>query len=327
MIAPLLRKGDTVRVIAPARSLALPWISDDLKKLAQERLEALGLHVTFGKYVNECDAFHSSSIEHRIADLHDAFADPAVTLILTVIGGYNSNQLLQYIDYDLIKQNPKRLCGFSDITALGNAIYAKTELVTYSGPHFFNFGQKLGFDYTQDAFVRCHFSDTPYSIEPSKKYIDGYWALDQDHPDFNPNKGWLVLQEGEAEGTIIGGNVCTINLLQGTHYMPAPQEDIILFIEDDHESQPHTFDRDLQSLLHLPLGTQVKGVLIGRFEKASEMTDEKLTLSLRSKAELRNLPIIANVDFGHTTPLATFPIGGRCRIKAGSQAHIEILEH
>jgi muramoyltetrapeptide carboxypeptidase len=327
MIAPLLQKGDTVRVITPARSLALPWMSADLKRLAQERLEALGLTVTFGKYVNECDAFSSTTVERRIEDLHDAFANPSVKLILSVIGGYNSNQLLQYIDYDLIRKNPKRLCGFSDITALGNAIYAKSGLVTYSGPHFFNFGQKKGFDYTQEAFVHCHFSDQPYSVTPSTQYVDGYWANNQDNPEFIPNKGWLVLNEGEAEGTIIGGNLGTFGLLFGTDYMPRPEGDIILFIEEDSEDKDVGFDRHLQALLHQSWVPQVRAIVIGRYEKASGTTNEKLTTMIRSKKELRDLPIIANVDFGHTTPLITFPIGGRARIKVSAQSSIEVTAH
>lgn len=161
MIPAPLKKGDTVLVIAPARGF-LPWMNDELKQLAQQRLEDLGLTVTYGKHVNEVDSFESTTIEHRLEDLHAAFADPEVKLVLTVIGGYNSNQLLWHIDYDLIQKNPKRLCGFSDITALGNAIYAKTGLATYSGPHFFSFGQKKGFEYSQDGFVRCNFSTAPY---------------------------------------------------------------------------------------------------------------------------------------------------------------------
>ena len=223
MIAPYLQKGDVVRVVAPARTLALPWMSDELKHLAQKRLEDLGLIVTFGKYVHERDIFDSSTIQHRIQDLNDAFSDPAVTLILTVIGGFNSNQILSCLDYNMIKKNPKRLCGFSDITALSNAMYAKTGLVTYSGPHFFNFGQKKGFEYTQDAFVRCHFHADSIILSPSEKYVDGYWATNQDDPSYLPNDGWRVLNKGEASGTIIGGNLCTLNLLQGTEYMPLPK--------------------------------------------------------------------------------------------------------
>jgi muramoyltetrapeptide carboxypeptidase len=327
MIAPILQKGDTVRVIAPARSLALPWMEEDLKQFAQKQLEALGLKVTFGKHVNECDAFSSTTVEHRIEDLHDAFADPAVKLILTVIGGYNSNQLLQYIDYDLIKKNPKRLCGFSDITALSNAIYAQTGLVGYSGPHFFNFGQKKEFEYTQDAFVRCHFHNEPFVIEPSTQYVDGYWAMKQDSPDPISNKGWITLNTGEAQGTIIGGNLGTFGLLFGTDYMPQPEGDIILFIEEDSEDKDVGFDRHLQSLLQQSWVNQIRAVIVGRYEKASNTTDEKLLSMIQSKKELCELPIIANVDFGHTTPLITFPIGGQAHITAGIQSHIDIISH
>lgn len=327
MIAPLLQKGDTVRVIAPARTLALPFISADLKRIARERLESLGLVVTFGSHVNESDAFCSASVEHRIEDLHDAFADPSVKLILTVIGGYNSNHLLQYIDYDLVRNNPKRLCGFSDITALSNAIYAKTGLVTYSGPHFFNFGQKKGFEYTQNAFVRCHFSNDPFAIAPSSHYVDGYWAAKQDDPEFIPNPGWITVNEGAAEGTIIGGNLGALGLLFGTQYMPRPNGDIILFIEEDSEDKDVGFDRHLQSLVHQEWFEQVCAIVIGRHEKASGVTQEKLLAMLRGKKELRTLPIIADVDFGHTTPLITFPVGGHALIEAGAQSRIEISVH
>lgn len=84
----------------------------------------------------------SSSIRSRVADIHEAFNDSSVKAILTVIGGFNSNQLLPYLDYDLISENPKILCGFSDITALATAIYTQTELITYSGAHFSSFPWK-----------------------------------------------------------------------------------------------------------------------------------------------------------------------------------------
>ncbi len=105
-LTPLkLRLGDTIRVVAPSRSLAI--IGAETRAIADRRLRDLGLEVTFGKHVEEMDAFTSSSIEARVEDLHDAFADPGVAAILTVIGGYNSNQLLRYLDWDLITANPK----------------------------------------------------------------------------------------------------------------------------------------------------------------------------------------------------------------------------
>lgn len=134
MIPPKLKPGNEIHVIAPSRSLGI--IAPELRETACRRLEELGFRVTFSKYAEEMDRFRSSSADSRAEDLHEAFADPGVKGILTAIGGYNSNQLLSRLDYDLIGKNPKVFCGFSDITALQNAIFAKTGLVTYSGPHF-----------------------------------------------------------------------------------------------------------------------------------------------------------------------------------------------
>jgi len=327
MIPPKLKPGDGVRVITPARSLAMPWMTDELKKLATKRLEELGLVVSFGKHVNEIDEFNSSSIESRIEDLHDAFRDPTIKLVITVIGGFNSNQLLQYLDYRLIKENPKILCGYSDITTLSNSIYAKTGLVTYSGPHYFSFGDKQGFDYTLEYFKKCLFSDLPFHVEPSERWSDDKWANDQENRNFIRNDGYWVINEGTARGKIVGGNLCTLNLLQGTEYMPS-LEDCILFLEDDYESLPHTFDRDLQSLIHQPGFEKARGLVIGRFQIESKMTRELLMKIMRTKKELEGIPIIANADFGHTTPQITFPIGGTVRMLAQSKnIELEISEH
>ncbi|MGV8910393.1 MAG: LD-carboxypeptidase, partial [Propionicimonas sp.] len=126
-----LGPGSHLRVIAPARSRALV-LENDHSHIAEARLQGLGLTVSYGTHVDERDRYDSSSVESRLADLHEAFADPQVDGILTVIGGFNSNELLPRTDYDLISANPKVLCGYSDITALQNAILAKTGLVTYS---------------------------------------------------------------------------------------------------------------------------------------------------------------------------------------------------
>ena len=90
-----LKPGDTIKVIAPARSLAMPWINNqEMKDVAKQRFDELGLELTFGKHVYEIDEFNSTTIANRIEDIHEAFADPKVKMLITVIGGYNSNQLL-----------------------------------------------------------------------------------------------------------------------------------------------------------------------------------------------------------------------------------------
>lgn len=320
-----LKAGDEVRVIAPARSLAI--ISKETREIANKRIEELELKLTFGKHVEEMDDFASSSIESRIEDLHEAFSDKNVKAVFTVIGGFNSNQLLKYIDWDLIKKNPKIISGYSDITALNDSFFAKTGLVTYSAPQYSTFGQKLYFDYTLDYFKKCLMSDEPFDIKSSESWSDDHWYKDQDNRKLIPNEDWLTINDGKAEGTILGANLCTFNLLQGTEYMPS-LKDSILFLEDDCTSKAYDFDRNLQSLIHLPDFSGVLGIVIGRFQKESEMTNSLLTQIIKTKKELNNIPVLANLDFGHTSPIISFPIGGTCEVQATKDKQfLQILKH
>ena len=317
MIPKKLKAGDEVRVIAPSRSMTI--LGEDCKKIATERLEALGLKVTFGKYVMEADEdYLIASAQHRAEDLNEAFKDKNVKAILTVIGGFNSNQILDLIDYEAIKENPKIFCGFSDITALSNSIYAKTGLVTYSGPHYSSFGMLKGFEYELEYFKKMFFSDEEFEVVSSKEWSDDLWFIDQENREFIPNDGMFVINEGTAEGEIVGGNLCTLNLLQGTKYMPNI-ENKILFLEDDNMAGKiflMEFDRNLQSLIHTPEFKTVKALVLGRAEKDCIMTKEKWIKMIKNKPELQNIPVIAGVDFGHTTPIIAFPIGGKGRLEA-----------
>ena len=320
-----LLAGDEVRVISPATSLAV--ISAEVRKIALANLGRMQLKITFSKNAEECDTFSSSSIASRVEDLHAAFLDSNVKGILTTLGGYNSNQLLRYLDYDLIASNPKILCGYSDISALATAIHAKTGLVTYSGPHFSTFGMRKGLEYTIAAFQQCLLNEDPYTLLPAQEWSDDPWFREQENRHFEQNEGYIVLNEGGCEGRILGGNLCTLNLLQGTEYMPSLANSIVL-IEDDSESQPLTFDRDLQSLLHQPEFGQVQGLIVGRFQRASNMSRTQLEQIIGSKRELDGIPVILNADFGHTTPQFTFPIGGRARVVAeNGRVKFSILEH
>ncbi len=325
IIPPKLKSGDEVRIIAPSRSLSI--ITKDSRKIANKRFADLGLKLSFGKHVEEIDDFASTTIESRIENLHDAFRDKNVKAVITVIGGFNSNQLLRYIDWDLIKNNPKIFCGYSDITALNNSIFAKTGLATYSGPHYSSFGQELYFGYTLEYFKKCLMSDEAIEIKPSADWSDDPWYMDQKNRNLIKNPGWLVINNGVAEGTILGANLCTFNLLQGTEYMP-DLKNSVLFLEDDETSKQYDFDRNLQSLIHLSAFSGVKGIVIGRFQKASGMTDDKLKKVIETKSELKNIPVIANVDFGHTDPKITFPVGGEVKIVVNSNnSKITIVKH
>ncbi len=326
--APKLKKNDTIRVIAPALSLSI--IGDTNIELAKQRLENQGYTISFAEHCFEKDHFNSSSIQSRIRDIHAAFYDKQVQAILTAIGGFNSNQLLPFIDFELIKQNPKILCGFSDITALANAIFARTGLVTYSGLHFSTFAMQKEFEYNQEYFDKCLVNCEPYEVIASPSFSDDAWYIHQEQRKILPNHGFWSINHGTASGTIVGGNLSTLALLFGTKYMPS-LKDTIVFLEDDEltkEDTGVTFDDKLHSLMQQPDADCIRGIVIGRFQLQSEISRDKIEFMIRSNPKLTHIPIIANVDFGHTNPLVTFPIGGTARISVEEDSvTIVISEH
>ncbi len=328
LIPNKLKLGDEIRIIAPARSLSL--LSKENISLAKQKIEAQGFKVSFSKHCEESDIFGSSSIESRVDDIHQAFQDQNVKAILTVIGGFNSNQILSYLNYDLIKNNPKILCGYSDITTLLDAITTKTGLITYHGPHFSTWGMKKEFEYNLEYFKKCLIEEGEFDIKPSLTWSDDAWYIDQEKRNLIKNKGFVILNEGHAEGKILGGNLCTFNLLQGTEFMPE-LTDSILFIEDDNMAGDLFsiyFDRNLQSLIHQPNFNKVKGIVIGKFQKNVDINIDKLKYIINSKKELSSMPIIANVNFGHTNPMITFPIGGMGLLKIeNNQIELRVTKH
>ncbi len=166
------------------------------------------------------------------------------------------------------------------------------------------------FDYNLEYFKKCLVNQENFSVESSKTWSDDARYKDQEQRDIQTNEGFWIINEGEAEGKIFGGNLCTFNLLQGTEFMP-DLSDTIIFIEENNvmgEYFAREFDRDLQSLIHQPNFDKVRALLIGRFQKNTGMNLKILQTILANKAELKNLPILANVDFGHTNPMITFPI-------------------
>lgn len=310
MISNKLKHGDEVRVIAPSRNLT--EVRQDVHHHAIDFWKKEGFNLTFSKNSREVDKFHSSSIASRVEDIHEAFLAPNVKMVITCLGGFNANQLLRHLDYDLIAKHPKILCGFSDITALHNAIYAKTGLVTYHGPHYGTFAFDREAEYTRKVFFDCVMNDMPIVVTPSE-------AAAKYH----------TIQEGACEGTIIGGNLCTLNLLQGTPYMP-DMRDKVLFLEDDNIMGPYfsyEFDRNLESLLQIDGADTIKGIVFGRFDESCGLTIETITDIIQDKVPT-DIPVIFGADFGHVFPMITFPIGGTAKIYAGNDgAEIQIITH
>jgi len=149
-----------------------------------------------------------------------------------------------------------------------------------------------------------------FTLQSSPKWSDHPWFLDQKNRQYEETK-WKVYSKGSVTGPLYGGNLCTLNLLQGTGYMPE-LKDCILFIEDDSMTCPETFARDFTSLLQTSEG--VKGLLLGRFQKSSGVTEEQLRFILDKHPQLKEIPVLYDMDFGHTQPILTLPIGGTVQI-------------
>lgn len=305
------KKIVNIRVIAPAASLAN--LAPANKELAEERLKSLGFNVSFGKHAFERDMFGSSSVQSRVSDLHEAFQDAGIDLVMAAFGGTNSNELLPYIDYELIKNNQKIFCGFSDITALQDALFEKSNLINLYGPCFSHFAMKQGFDYIEKAFMAIiKGKQRKFDIIDSEKWSDDKWHKNQDDRHFMKNPGREILRSGQSEGIIVGGNIGTLPLLFGTQYMP-DLTDKILFLEDDGMSID-LFKRNFVSLSQQPNFDKIKGIVIGRFRNNSDFSVDGLHEFFNNHVKLGQIPVITGLDFGHTMPYFVFPIGGKARI-------------
>ena len=300
-----LKKGDHIRVVSPSSSIQSIG-GFDANVRAKEKLEELGFNVSFSSNYFEHDLFDSASIASRVEDLHEAFVDPSVDAILATMGGFNCNELLPYLNYDLIAQNPKIFCGYSDTTALLNAIYAKTGMQTYMGPSYSSFKMKEGQEYQSQSWLNAVTQDD-YDLVPSKEWSSDPWYDPTKPRHFMPTE-WKVYNAGSASGTIIGGNLSTFALLRGTPYAPQV-ENYVLFVEEAEGYPPEHFLREFAALLQAYPNPQA--VIIGRFPKECEMTEEILLAILDKHPLLKTIPVLYDVDFAHTQPLFTITIGGQ----------------
>ncbi|WP_449457482.1 S66 family peptidase [Streptococcus suis] len=303
-----LKKGDHIRVVSPSSSIERIG-GFEANLAAKERLEDLGFKLTFSEHYFENDIFDSAPIASRVADLEAAFADESVDAILTTIGGVNCNELLPYLDFDLIARHPKIFCGYSDTTALLNAIYAKTGMQTYMGPAYSSFKMDLGQQYQTEAWLKAVTQDS-YDLIPSPEWSSDAWYLPDAPRTFYPTE-WKVYNPGQASGIAIGGNISTLNLLTGTEFAPRP-DNYILFLEEAEDDDYLIIARHLTALLQAYPNPQA--VLIGRFPKETKMTEEILLAILDKHPILKKVPVLYDLDFAHTQPLFTITIGGQVEL-------------
>jgi len=320
-LPPRLSAGDTV--VAVATGFPGSKVPPEVLSIAELRLSEMGLGTTYSPNAFGNDG-KAPTIEERASDIHNAFTNSSYDGILSIIGGYDTNSILPELDYEMIQQNPKTICGSSDLTSLLNAIHAKTGLVTYYGPHLSTFGQQIFDEYTRESFESAVMEDKPYILPISASWTDDKWYQDQQNRSDHPNFGPWCIQPGYHESDSIGGNLASLNLLQGTEFFPE-KDNPIVFIEEIARNGLGFFVRSLHSLAQ---SQRIGGLLIGRMQLGSDINQENLSECIASVKLLKDVPVVANLDFGHTLPMSTLPIGGTIRVETDyDQSTITIINH
>ena len=296
---PVLKKGDMIRVVAPAST------ERDLAKLNKglSKLRELGFRVSLGECVRKIRTwgYLSGTDEERAAELNEAFRDDDVDAVFCVRGGYGTPRILPYLDYDMIKSNPKIFIGYSDITALHIAINQKSDLVTFHGPMI---ASEIGSEftaYTEQCLLRALTKTEPL----------GEIA--------NPVDGPLVktINDGTASGRLVGGNLSLMAKTLGTPY-EIETENALLLIEDT-EDPPYRIDGNLTHLWLANKLQEAAGIIVGEitlFEPNNKEPSLNLWDVLKDRIGSSEKPACYGLCFGHGTHHLTLPIGVQASLDA-----------
>ena len=292
---PALKAGDLVGLITPASNVVNPG---DWARMEQS-MRGLDLEIRLGKNVRRNGSgsrgYIAGSIDERLADLHEMFRDPAVKGIFAIRGGYGAPQLLDRIDYELVRKNPKIFVGYSDITALHLAFHQKLGLVTFHGP---TANSKF------PPFTLSHFRKAMFSAEPLG-------------PVLNPAEMRQV-KGGTASGRLVVGNLSLISNLMGTPF-EIDTRDKILMLEDVGE-EAFRIDRMLTQLKLAGKLDHVAGVVWGECEKCKSTPGVDVPLTEREVVDRilggLGVPVLAGLSFGHTDDQLTLPQGVMATLNA-----------
>ena len=282
MFAPL-EAGDTVGLVCPAS----PITENDLM-MAENNVRKLGFVPVRGHGVFAADRFLAGSDKMRAADITAFFANDNIKAIFAIRGGYGSARILSLLDYELIAAKPKPVVGISDITALQNALFKKTGLVSFSGVALRN---KIG-KRTTEALLQC--------LKGRKLYL--------------PMKEFA--RKGTAEGRLVGGCLSVFVGLLGTEYMPEVQGNILVL--EDVRDDPYIIDRNLCQLMNAGVFNAVSGVIFGQFYKCgskNRMNGTALDV-IADYASIIPCPVAINFNYGHQHNSFVLPLGARCEMSS-----------
>ncbi len=308
----VLKPGDTIGIIAPSTAVSDP---DDFKK-AKEALDYFGLKMKIGENVLRGSGYKTRSVDERLSDLHTFFDDSEVKAIMCIRGGYGSPQILDGINYDLIRKNPKIFLGYSDITAMHLAINKLSGIVTFHGPVLLSAFS----NYTIDYFKKALFSTEPIGISENSKEKNTFREV-------FPTR---TVCKGKAKGRLIGGN---LSLVCGTLGTPYEIDTVgkILFIEDVGE-EPYRIDRMLTQLRLANKLQAAAGIVIGYCKdcnsdglQPSRIWDSSLGEIIDNIVGKLNIPALYGLTIGHTSNQITLPLGVMAELDAEAKT-LNIIE-
>ncbi len=243
---------------------------------------------------------------------------------MSAIGGANSNSILPYIDYEYFKANPKVVIGYSDVTAILLAIYAKTGISTYYGPAMVaSFGEfppfvENTYEYFEDVLVKDLV--LPYSLRTPEQWTDEYLPWEDQERGKKGNANRLVtVNGGIARGRLIGGNLNTMQGIWNTEFMPAIQPGDILLIEDSLKDAA-TIERSFALLKCSGVFDRIGGLILGKHEKFDSLGTGRKPYEILSEVMGDvEFPVLAEFDCCHTHPMLTVPIGSQVQLDADAQ--------
>lgn len=317
-----LRKGDTIGLITPSR-----YLTEEKLRESVENLAKLGFRVKYTENMLVRKGYLAGTDQQRADDINRMFADEQVAGIMCASGGYGTTRLLTLLDYDLIRNNPKVLIGYSDITGLLYGLYGQTGLICFHGP----MGTSDYNDYTTQYFQQILMEPQASMVYQNPPVVSPEELVPlylQDEQDTTISTAELItLAPGVAEGPLVGGNLTLMSSLCGTPY-DVDMRDKIVFLEDVGEA-PYRIDRMLTQLLLDPSKLPAaKGVILGLFtdcEAEDEDTSFSLAQVLYDRLTSLGIPVLYGLMFGHIKRNATIPFGVRARLDASAK-EVTLLE-
>ena len=295
-----LNPGDTIGLVSPAFPIK-PEECDQCVRV----LEQMGYQVKRGFCLERMLNIHgylAGDAISRADDINRMFADSGIKAVFCTRGGYGSSHIMPYLDFDLIRRNPKIFVGYSDITNLHTAFQMFCKLVTFHGPMVY-------------SNMLSHFD--PYTSESLWKTLDFGKTPAEPLEFHNPpgENGFVTLRDGVAEGILAGGNVALLARACGTFFQ-LDGRGKILFLEDVDESIP-VLDMYLTQMEYAGVFQGVRGILLGDFTGCNNDRYDgnyKIHNFFQDRFSSYKIPVISNICSGHGKPMGTLPMGSICRI-------------